>query len=409
MGINCSRCGKPINNLLCADCNNRPNNKLQKWKDRLIGIFKILIAPIVFPVITTCLFLFYINPPARPTIESEYILNTGTEMDVSTPFTLDRSYEKTPWLCFKISNTGTTGEDDLIFSLSLPSKIKIVGIDIKYDPSQLTKRIKETEKETCSFLESFYSFPSGSAVQYRFDLSCVPTNNTEVDWAVTSKFKNWTKSAVIYPVKQHANISISSEAYAGEVDTSSTNTSDPSIRPMSDTPTRKFKNSASRRWIGIQSKQSDQFVDAPSDQFVDTPSDKWEGSPPLKKSGISLGGYDPLVMTNGLFQLLQSKNIISYDEAFSLKNKVDSSQDGVKFGGVNILKFCELILNSLISKNIISLDQAKNIVEKSKNSGGVLVGGYNIIVLEVEILNVLLSNKLISKEEGQRVIDRSKA
>ncbi len=63
---------------------------------------------------------------------------------------------------------------------------------------------------------------------------------------------------------------------------------------------------------------------------------------------------------------------------------------------MNILKFCELILNSLISKNIISLDQAKNIVEKSKNSGGVLVGGYNIIVLEVEILNVLLSNKLIT-------------
>ncbi len=87
-------------------------------------------------------------------------------------------------------------------------------------------------------------------------------------------------------------------------------------------------------------------------------------------SGISLGGYDPVIMSNGLFQLLQEKQVFDSNDAFAVKNAVENSQGGVSFGGVNVAAFCEVILNKLIAKRILSLDRAKEMVAKSQKAGG---------------------------------------
>jgi len=126
------------------------------------------------------------------------------------------------------------------------------------------------------------------------------------------------------------------------------------------------------------------------------------------KSGILIGGYDPLILTNGLFSLLQKKRIISKTEAHEIKRVVEDTKEGVLFGGINILKFNELVLNTLIKNKTLEVREAEHILRKSREAGGVLVGGYNIIVLEVEILNALLLKQHISKEEGQEIIDSAR-
>lgn len=134
---------------------------------------------------------------------------------------------------------------------------------------------------------------------------------------------------------------------------------------------------------------------------------------PVKKkreaiSGILIGGYDPLILTNNLFDLIQDKGILDYSEALTIKETVEQYKEGVLFGGVNILKFNELVLNALLRKKIISMDEANSIVEKSKNAGGVLISGYNVIILETEILNVLFKKGYINFTEGQMAIDSAK-
>jgi hypothetical protein len=126
------------------------------------------------------------------------------------------------------------------------------------------------------------------------------------------------------------------------------------------------------------------------------------------KSGVLIGGYDPLKMTNNLFVILQKENLIEKHEAQKIKEIVQSEKKGVLFGGINILKFNEVVLNALIQNKKISKDQALDIISKSKNSGGVLVGGYNVIVIEIETMNALIKNGYIDLETAQLAVDNAK-
>jgi hypothetical protein len=127
-----------------------------------------------------------------------------------------------------------------------------------------------------------------------------------------------------------------------------------------------------------------------------------------KKSGIYIGGYNPISLSNNLLSLLQKKNVITSIEAKNIVATSSTSNSGILIGGVNLVKFNEIVLNILIKKNVISYSEANEAVSKSKNSGGVLFGGINVIVLEVEILNLLLKKDLISRAEGQQAIDKAR-
>ncbi|MBC8183700.1 hypothetical protein H8E88_21615 [candidate division KSB1 bacterium] len=126
--------------------------------------------------------------------------------------------------------------------------------------------------------------------------------------------------------------------------------------------------------------------------------------------GVFFGGYDPVVLTNGIFQLLQKNGIISKTEAIQIINKVtDESSSGMKIGGVDVLKFDEEVLNLLLKKRIINNLQANQIVQRSKDAGGILINGYNVIQLKYEILNFLLTNKYVNKSDAQAVLDNARS
>jgi hypothetical protein len=127
------------------------------------------------------------------------------------------------------------------------------------------------------------------------------------------------------------------------------------------------------------------------------------------KSGILIGGYDPVIMTNNLFGILQKENLIDKYEAQEIKDIVEGEKKGVLFGGINILKFNEIVLNALIKNGKISKKEALAIILKSKNSGGILVGGYNVIVLEIETMNTLIKNGFLDLETAQSVVDKAKS
>ena len=125
-------------------------------------------------------------------------------------------------------------------------------------------------------------------------------------------------------------------------------------------------------------------------------------------SGVLIGGYDPLIMTNNLFKVLQEEKLLTRQQAQEIKIIVEAEKKGVLFGGVNILKFNEVALNALIRNDVFSKDEALDILQKSKDSGGVLIGGYNIVVLEVEILNLLVKKGKLDLQKAQSAVDNAK-
>jgi len=405
MELNCSKCGQQIKELICIKCsdkNERKNNIIRF----ISSAFRYFISPIVFPLIVAALTVYLITP--KPIIETEVIYNTGEPTEITSPFDISLTYDQTPWLYFKFSNTGSNGVDDLNFSITLPNEIIINSVSRDCCPKQLYDRINKTYEAGNKFSETYYAFPTDSFIKYRLELSAFPESINSIDWSITSKLKNWTKSAKISPLKRVTFISLDSNAYAQDINKCEKSSGDVFV----DTESNKWVDTPNSQW---KKNPTREFKDTNSRQWKDTQNREWTGKTSedqtkiqSTKSGILISGYDPIVMTNGVFGLLQQKRVISAYDAKKIKEKVEESKDGVLFSGVNVLKFCELTINSLISKEIITNEKANQIIEKSKNSGGVLVGGYNIIVLEVEILNSLLARGIITKEEGQLIIDNSK-
>jgi hypothetical protein len=127
------------------------------------------------------------------------------------------------------------------------------------------------------------------------------------------------------------------------------------------------------------------------------------------KSGVYFGGYNPVILTNQIFVILQDKRIIDKREAERIKKATEEIKSGVGIGSVDVLKFNEEVLNTLIQKKVINLFEAESMLERSRNAGGVLINGYNIIHLNAEILNALSKRNFISLREAQAALDNSKA
>lgn len=335
---------------------NKKNKNEKTWREWFSQyLYLPIITIIASSAISAYISFKFINPPSLPNIEPTVIYNAGPSTEIGAPFRLDLQIDKTPWLITSIVNNGTNDAEKLEVGFYLLRNHNILKTLKKYNPKFLEKRVRESKQEANSFYEELSSLPSESSIQYTFYFDkFIKSLDDDFQLSICSKSKNWSKSAVIKPRYSKSKTFITTIAYAED----------------------KIKN---------------------------------DNQPEVPKSGILIGGYDPVVMSNELFLLLQAKSLISKDEAAGIKKTVESSKEGVLFGGINILKFNELIINGLFSNRVITIEQANTAIEKSRNAGGVMVGGYNVIVLEVEILNVLLKNKKITLEEGQRVIDHSKS
>lgn len=312
-----------------------------------------IITTIITAILTTLLTVKVLNPPPLPFIESTVAYNSGTPTEIEAPFKLDPGVDKDHWLVASISNNGHNDAEKFEVGFYLLKQHNLLKVTKKYNPKFLEDRVTTSKQELNRFYEQISSLPSDSSIQYEFYFDKFIKSEDEYELSVCSKSKNWSKSTVIKPKYSKSETSIATVAHAEDK--------------------------------AINDRQPD-----------------------VPRSGILIGGYDPIVMSNEVFLLSQSKNLISKDQAAQIKKAVESYKEGVLFGGVNILKFNELIINGLLSNRIITIDQANSAVEKSKQAGGVMVGGYNVIALQVEILNLLLKNKKITYEEGQAVIDRSK-
>lgn len=338
----------------------------QKFKSRIIVIKNFFTEKLLYPFLVSITLQIaslyitnsFINPPIQPEFESTIIVNTGMVTNVQGNLQVDFTVDRIPWLIFQIESIGKTGDENLFFSIKLPDNIKIQKIDNDYDPPSLKKFVTKTENNENVFQEEFSNFSGESRVQYRIELNDFIKSTDNVKWYVSSKSRNWKKVKISLKNKT-ASYLFDSNVFAEEIDVSN--------------------------------------------------KEKKVSSNELPKSGILIGGYDPVVMSNGLFVILQEKNVITKNEAYILKNIVESSTDGLLLSGVNILKFCEVVLNTLVSKNVITESRAKNIIEKSQKSEGILIGGYNVVVMQVEILNSLIENGRISLNEGQKIIDKSKS
>ena len=252
----------------------------------------------------------------------------------------------------QINNKGNGCAEDFEIDFSLECNKMITDKDVVYIPERLSDRVVKSNQTDTTYYSKLSSFPGNSTIECKFYFNYPIKSERDFNYSILSKDNNWTESAKIKPKYSFLKLS-ENEAFA-------------------------------------QDNQANS-----------------EDSKP-KKSGIFIGGYDPLVMSNGMFALLQNKKLISNKDAQDIKKLTESYKEGVLFGGINILKYNELILNKLIDNKHISIEQANQIIAKSKKSGGVMVGGYNVIVLEVEILNTLLKSSKISFEEGQSIIDNAK-
>lgn len=98
-----------------------------------------------------------------------------------------------------------------------------------------------------------------------------------------------------------------------------------------------------------------------------------------KLKSFLIGGYYPLVLAHGVFDLLRKREILSTSEIKEIENMLESfelvyrgvymsgvsTQIGTLFRGFSFSRFHEIILNALIRKDIISTKEANKILEKS--------------------------------------------
>jgi len=319
--------------------------------------FSHIIVPIFIGVVLflgTRVYKNIIDPPLAPELKPHAFINTPLLIEtLSDTFEVDYKSNKYPWIYISIVNIGKSKADNLDIDFSLLKNNRITGIDPLYSSKGIERRVTRYEILEKSFFTNFSSFPVDADATYKIYLENFIMDTSEYDLSIVSDNKDWSNS-ITYDIEMASFFPFLSETANGN-----------------DQTTEKSKSRT-------------------------------------QKSGIFIGGYDPLIMANGIFRLLQEKKLISENDATEIKIKTESYNEGILFGGINILKYNEIIINKLILRGRITQSQANTTIEKSKKSGGVLLGGYNVIILQVEILNILLKNGYITLIEGQKIIDDSK-
>lgn len=294
---------------------------------------------------------FYLYKYKEADIESLITYNSGPLVSkIVSPFDINYKNDKTPFCEFYVRNSGESGENHINIEIIF-RKQQIVSDSVDYVPFALRRMSELITCDSASFYSKILSMPAHSSIKYIFLLDKFISDQTDVIYSVMSEKKNWSEKTDIKISSIKLNLLVSN-LYAQEK--------------------------------AIIIKKED-----------------------LQKSGIYFGGYDPVMMANGIFILLQRKEHITKSDARDIIKNVEKYKEGVLFGNINILKYDELLLNTAIKRNLITLKQANEILVKAKDAGGVKIGDYNIIILQVEFLTKLLTNKKIQLVEGQNIIDLS--
>lgn len=127
-------------------------------------------------------------------------------------------------------------------------------------------------------------------------------------------------------------------------------------------------------------------------------------------SGISIGGYDPLVLNNEIIKKLLEKNRLSKEKVKKIYGS--TSIDSFKVHtGIDVLKSTNQMLELLIKEKIITrveVEKAKT-VAKEDDSKVTKIDGYNLVVLDSYIIELLIKKGIINLEEGKSLLRSSRA
>jgi len=252
----------------------------------------------------------HIYPPAFPDIQSTIIYNTGPlRAKPDFPFKLDLKTDDKAWFKIFIVNRGNNSAEDLATQVTFHDNM-IHNVEKAYTPPSLAKRIKDFSKANTSFYEMLFYLPARTTIEYPFHLNKLIKSSDEFKYYVVSKERDWTPSTSILPrTSRYLNV---------------------------------FQNTA----YAEENINKEEHASAPG-------------------SGIFIGGYDPVVMSNELFDLLQAKKLITSADAVEIKKVTEAYKEGILFGGINVLKFNEVLINKLLQNKVISSEQATRIINRA--------------------------------------------
>jgi len=321
-----------------------------------------ILLPIIVALFTLYVGVRFINPPRLPEIKSSVAYNSGDLIEeFKSPFKLDFQTYKESWLTLYIMNEGRSYAEDLEVEIRFIEN-EILFNTKKYNPNTLGRRVLETHLNKSSFYEFISSIPSDSGIDYMFILKTYIKSTGDFKFTVCSKSKNWTRSKKIRIGYGEVKFFLINHAYAG----AETEKDNDEEHPVWDTQTY-----------------------SPEKPFF-------------------INGYDPLIMSWDLVNLMETKRIILPQDTESLKVMLEPYDDDFIFGGTDIVDFNSAIVDKLIGYDAITSIQASSILTTSQNSGGVQIDGINPIIFQIGILDSLWENQLITLEEGQYVIDRAR-
>ncbi|MDD5687002.1 MAG: hypothetical protein PHE88_04110 [Elusimicrobia bacterium] len=349
------------------------------------SIFKHPLFLVIVGAISTIIFQVIFLPEKKPNIIPLIIVNTGLIKEEKIgDFEVPNLSDKIPYVKIIVKNEGTKEDYDLetMFRLLLKDNV-IVSKEIKYNPETLEKNIKVKDYSPKCFYQKIECIQVNSNIEYEFRLkNYIKEIGNDYSCSVNTKSRNWNIITQINPKTESNSIFI--KIY---------NNIKKKVKRKSNINSLKF----SLNLFGTNN------LCAETGQATNKP---WLKD--LPASGILIGEYDPITLSNSIFIMTYYKGFITQKDAEEIKKIVESEKRGVLFGGINILKFAEVFINKLIQNKYITIQQADEVLKSSQEVGGVLVGGYNIIVLEIEILNKLLENGFITLEEGQEIVNVSR-
>jgi hypothetical protein len=312
--IACPSCKIPVSQF-------KKHVRYSKAKKSLRWASEHLLLPVAILIGGQFIISRYINPPTAPFLKPLVAFNAGPVRPLAKDsLKIDVKTDDIPWLNLDVVNTGTALEKDLELSVHfLAGDLSISKVESTYVPKALKARVVKSDLTASSYYEKLSSLPVDGQLRFHLILNRFISTEQEFEFEALSENRNWSKSV--------------------------------RIEPRQETVTWRFTHPA----MAQESKSQ-------------------EGAQ-RSTTGVLIGGYDVLKLSNDIFMLLQEKRLITHLDATDIKQTISTFKEGVLFGGINVLEFNRMVLNKLLSNNRISYPEAQDIIGRSKTSGGVLIGG----------------------------------
>lgn len=354
--------------------NNNNNKKFSRTRKFLGKIAWMVLGAVIIEFFR----IAFQAPPYEPNVVIVYdtIEKTPYKYDSKGGLNIDYETDKDIFLiCFRIINNGQTKDTNLKIDIrTLKNEFEIEDSDIVFNPFALEENVKKSSQllDKNQFYRLIDPFPANSQIYISLKFSSA-LSEKDLTFSFLSDNRNWQ------PQKDKIDLR---------------------------NPFLSMKNNSEIMNVAYAQEVNELDKEANLN----------------KLKSFWTGGYYPLLLSYGVFDLLRNRETLTQLEIKEIENMIESFEMVAKgvsisggsgpisglFRGFSFLRFHEIILNVLIRKKIISSEEANKILKISREAGGTKFSGYNVLILDVEILNHLLRKDYINRSEGQQIIDNAK-